>query len=135
MLETLLGIILQVFDKEIIISSLFLYFMAILYLLALSILFTCYKRKDDFTCNIFTFVTFVFSFIINIAMIFIICSFIVQSSMAELSFPFLWKIFISMVVISYALIFLALPKACFSGLIFLIIILSFSFIGKTLFSL
>lgn len=135
MLETLLRIILQVFHREIIISSLFLYFMAILYLLALSILFTCYKRKDDFACDIFTFVTFVFSFIINIAMIFIICSFIVQSSMAELSFPFLWKIFISMVVISYALIFLALPKACFSGLIFLIIILSFSFIGKTFFSL
>lgn len=111
MLETLLRIILQVFHREIIISSLFLYFMAILYLLALSILFTCYKRKDDFACDIFTFVTFVFSFIINIAMIFIICSFIVQSSMAELSFPFLWKIFISMVVISYALIFFSTSKS------------------------
>ncbi|EAJ2196082.1 hypothetical protein CK579_07875 [Campylobacter jejuni] len=71
----------------------------------------------------FTFVTFVFSFIINTTIIFIICSFIVQSFMAELSFQFLWKIFISMIVISYALIFLTLPKACFSGLIFLIIIL------------
>lgn len=126
-METLLRIILTVFNREVIINPISLY------LMTLNILFIIYKDKNQINNNIVCIAATVFSAFLHVGIIFIICFFIVQYYIAEMSFLYLWLFFMFIIVIFYVLIFLLFPKYLFVGLIMTIIFLFISFISNSLF--
>ncbi|EEC1756513.1 hypothetical protein [Campylobacter coli] len=124
MLKTLLEIILFIFNREIITNPYFLPSILPIYFMGLIVFNKAYR-------NNYLEPIFLMYILLNTAFITILCSFIVQYFMTEMSFLYLWIFFMFIVIISYNLIFSLLPEICFIALITAIILmLLFSFLGK-----
>ncbi|EAJ7790405.1 hypothetical protein BBZ00_07875 [Campylobacter coli] len=124
LLETLLKIILFVFDVEVITEPYFLPSILPIYFIGL-IAFNKAYRSNYYQLILLMYI------LLNMAFITILCSFIVQCFMTEMSFLYLWIFFMFIIIASYSSIFSLLPEICFVALITAIILmLLVSFMSK-----